>query len=77
MEGESGLSPARKTYPARHIKPDRAWLAACLAKATMGKKGGYCCFAFCIRCCYVTIISNEFPLLLLAVLNKIEPVVAP
>ena len=34
-EGESGLSPARKTYPTR-CKPGRACLAACLAEAARG-----------------------------------------
>ena len=35
LEGESGFTLARKTYPARH-KPDRACLAACLAEAARG-----------------------------------------
>ena len=35
LEGESGLTPARKTYPTRY-KPDRACLAAFLAEAARG-----------------------------------------
>ena len=35
LEGESGLTPTRKTYSARY-KPDRACLVACLAEAARG-----------------------------------------
>ena len=35
LEGESGLTPARTTYPTR-CKHDRACLAACLAEAAWG-----------------------------------------
>ena len=35
LEGESGLKPARKTYPTRY-KPDRACLAAFLAEVARG-----------------------------------------
>ena len=35
LEGESGLTAARKIYPTR-CKPDRACLAACLAEAARG-----------------------------------------
>ena len=35
LEGESGLTPARKTYPTR-CNPARACLAACLAEEAKG-----------------------------------------
>ena len=35
LEGESGLTPARNTYPSRY-NPDRACLEACLAEAAKG-----------------------------------------
>ena len=60
LEGESGLAPARKTYPTR-CKPIRACLAACFAETARGTDlYAACCCCSPYSSLIATIAANEY-----------------